>query len=741
MSGYVGKILFVDLTAMTVDTIDTSLYEAWGGGHGIGSALFYDIVVKQNNVNLAEIDGFHPKNLLTVMTSPLSATGVPSATARTEVQGIGVHSYPIGWYTRSMIGGRIGPMLKFAGYDGIAVFGKASAPVWIDIRDDSVEIRPCEDLGIWGKDTFETQKTIHKYVMGEDTFNTWITPEGLRNNTTQMPAVLTMGQAGESLCRFACLMSDGGYAAGAGGFGAVMGAKNLKAISALGTGSVPVDDPAGLVRERIERLEKYGPKVEGYNPLDRALIQRQNSMVGAAEAFGMTPTDFFGASYQRTEEEKRPASCMGCYAGCRARYENSKANESHCAGCFFYAQADDLETMVEATDMVNRYGFNTFDLFQGVPYFKDLADRGIIGPGAEIDSGGLDWSKFGKIEWAQQFLDTIVTKDTPFGEAVSEGLIRALETWGRLDDIGDALEKDKSHINIPYWGLPEHHYDPRCQLEYGYGAILGDRDLCEHYFSAIFLDWAQTERVKMMGMKVRPLNATGYQHAYLSAKKMTPHNQDYDSIEDAMMMLDYSTSNMYSEHIVRLVSWHRHYSRFWKASMLFCDWKYPDIINSNPKNGEEAAGCGSGQNDGTPEAREGGSFETEEIFFKLVTGKDFSFLDGMRIGRKIWILDNVIWTLQGRNRDMIKFSDYIYDQKYPHQYGLTTYRPNALKDKWALRNVGGRSLDREGFEEFKTKFYTYEGWNPDTGWPTRSTLESLGMGEVADTLENWEKLG
>ncbi len=190
MSGYVGKILFVDLTAMTVDTIDTSLYEAWGGGHGIGSALFYDIVVKQNNVNLEELDGFHPQNLLTVMTSPLSATGVPSATGRTEVQGIGVHAYPIGWYTRSLIGGRIGPMLKFAGYDGIAVFGKASVPVWIDIRDANVQIRPCEDLGLLGMDTVETQKTIHKYVVGEDTFNTWVSPEGLHGNTTQVPAVL-----------------------------------------------------------------------------------------------------------------------------------------------------------------------------------------------------------------------------------------------------------------------------------------------------------------------------------------------------------------------------------------------------------------------------------------------------------------------------------------------------------------------------------------------------------------------
>lgn len=172
MRGYVGKILFIDLTTETVETIATEKYKDWGGGHGIGSALFYDIVVKQNGVNLAEINAFSPENLMTVMTSPLSATGVPSATARTEIQGIGPHAYPIGWFTRSIIGGRFGPMLKFAGYDGVAVTGKASKPVWIDIRDDDVQMRPCSELGLWEKDTVDAQVEIHKYVAGEDTFNT-----------------------------------------------------------------------------------------------------------------------------------------------------------------------------------------------------------------------------------------------------------------------------------------------------------------------------------------------------------------------------------------------------------------------------------------------------------------------------------------------------------------------------------------------------------------------------------------
>jgi aldehyde:ferredoxin oxidoreductase len=118
MNGYAGKILRIDLTDRTVKTIPTSKYAQWGGGHGMGSAIFYDIVVREKKIDLEKIDGFDPANVCTIMTSPLSGTLAPAA-PRVEVQGIGVESYPIGWFTRSNFGGRFGAMLKFAQWDGI----------------------------------------------------------------------------------------------------------------------------------------------------------------------------------------------------------------------------------------------------------------------------------------------------------------------------------------------------------------------------------------------------------------------------------------------------------------------------------------------------------------------------------------------------------------------------------------------------------------------------------------------
>ena len=128
---------------------------------------------------------------------------------------------------------------------------------------------------------------------------------------------------------------------------------------------------------------------------------------------------------------------------------------------------------------------------------------------------------------------------------------------------------------------------------------------------------------------------------------------------------------------------------------------------------------------------------SEAKFLKAVTGKDFDFEDGMEVGRRIWNLDNAIWTLQGRHRDMVHFADYIYKQPL----AATAYMPGMKDGKWDYINVKKRSLDKARFEEWKTRYYTLEGWDPASGWPTRKELESMGMGSVADDLEKNGKLG
>jgi aldehyde:ferredoxin oxidoreductase len=196
--------------------------------------------------------------------------------------------------------------------------------------------------------------------------------------------------------------------------------------------------------------------------------------------------------------------------------------------------------------------------------------------------------------------------------------------------------------------------------------------------------------------------------------------------EGDMEMLDFSDDNIYSEHMAKLVSWQRYYTRFWKQSMLFCNNRWPDFLNANSPDQLGATGV------------------AEPRYVKAVTGEDISFEDGIDIGRKIWNLDQAIWTLQGRHRDMVYFVDNIYEQLplFSVDAGIpNVHMPGKENGKWGFYGYSERTLDRDKFDEFKTRFYELQGWDPATGYPTRSALASLGLDYVADELERHGKLG
>jgi aldehyde:ferredoxin oxidoreductase len=90
---------------------------------------------------------------------------------------------------------------------------------------------------------------------------------------------------------------------------------------------------------------------------------------------------------------------------------------------------------------------------------------------------------------------------------------------------------------------------------------------------------------------------------------------------------------------------------------------------------------------------------------------------------------------------MVHFSDYIYAMPLAKSPLFVTVRDNGEWKYIKQNDPLNRSIDREQFEEFKTRFYNLEGWDPTTGYPTGSTLESLGLGYVADELNEKGKLG
>jgi aldehyde:ferredoxin oxidoreductase len=141
----------------------------------------------------------------------------------------------------------------------------------------------------------------------------------------------------------------------------------------------------------------------------------------------------------------------------------------------------------------------------------------------------------------------------------------------------------------------------------------------------------------------------------------------------------------------------------------------------------------------TPNAsdKSGATPEGEPRFFNAVTGRKITFVEGVETGRKIWNLDRSIWALQGRRRDMEVHAGYVYKVPTKNPYYLPVYE----NGKWSYSPNTGRVLNKARFEEWKTKYYEFEGWDPASGRPKRATLESLGLKEVADALHSKGTLG
>jgi len=688
LNGYTGSILRVNLKTRKISTIDTKKYEMWGGGHGIGSAIFFDLVKDK------AISGYDSGNVVTIMTSPLSGTLAPAVSGRTEVQGVGLQSYPVEWFTRSNFGGRFAGMLKYAGWDGIVIEGKSKNPVWIDIRDREVKLVDAKPL--WGLDTWETQKKIWHRVTGLKSYKDWMevgkSPRGER--TTLKPAVLTIGPAGENLSRIASLIHDAGNAAGQGGFGGVWGSKNLKAISVIGSGSIHISDPNALMEARLWAKKSYS--WQPGNLTDKL----------GSHAFSSNPSQ---GSPSTPGVKSRPSGCMACHKCCRRKTELG-GNESSCVDMFFYCFEDakkhgkQTTASLKASDLIQKTGINAFELETVIIWLKTLHKKGILGPGKEIDTD-LPFDKMGEYEFVEKLVTQLETRQG-IGADLHNGAARTAKKWGRF-------EKDlKSGVlALQYWGYPK-HYDARTEVEWGYGSILGDRDCNEHDF--------------MMPCYYSPsMNALAGMETYISAKEVSQIIAEKCKPYNDPLMIDYSDEGIYSEHMAKTVAWHRHYTRFWKQSIGYCDWCYADFVNP----------YAPGYRGITPEA--------EPKFLNAVTGKNLTFEQGMELGRKIWNLDRAIWILQGRHRDQEVFADFTYEKP---QEGHATYEiPYVMtvheKGKWKYKDVGGRILDRSKFEEWKTKYYTLEGWDPESGWPVRKTLKSMGLDYVADELHSHKKLG
>ncbi|MFB0560965.1 MAG: aldehyde ferredoxin oxidoreductase C-terminal domain-containing protein [Candidatus Lokiarchaeia archaeon] len=223
MRGYAGKFLEIDLSNGNIEEIklpDVVLRE-YIGGRGLATKILWDRLGRKWET----VDPLGPDNILLVLTGPLTGyfPGTKVCVSGKSPQSNGV----IG----STIAGEFGVDLKCAGYDGLIITGKAERPCYIFICDKQVEIKDASP--IWGKKARQTIRFLVKESIEEI--------KDVRPNYGEVveASILYIGPAGENKTRVAAVVSKYAHGAGYGGYGGVMGAKNLKAIVAKGFGPLP----------------------------------------------------------------------------------------------------------------------------------------------------------------------------------------------------------------------------------------------------------------------------------------------------------------------------------------------------------------------------------------------------------------------------------------------------------------------------------------------------------------------
>ncbi len=234
MFGWNGRLLRVNLDdgKTVTEKLDADVLFKFLGGRGLAAYMLW------NEVEVG-VDPLSPSNKLVISVGPLTGLPLPSSGKLVVASKSPLtHGYGDG-----NIGTKASVNLRRCGYDALLIEGAAKKPTMILVVDGNVELLPADDL--WGLTTWETELRINKMYGGD-------------------VSVLSIGPAGESLVKYATIISEFGRSGGRPGIGAVMGSKKVKAIVIKGTKDIPIYDPEGFRKacedayQRIKEDANYG---------------------------------------------------------------------------------------------------------------------------------------------------------------------------------------------------------------------------------------------------------------------------------------------------------------------------------------------------------------------------------------------------------------------------------------------------------------------------------------------------
>jgi len=457
MGTYRGKILDVDLSTGTVKTttVEEGVLRKFIGGSGLAAKLFLDHVPP-------DADPLSGKNVLFLMAGPLGGTNFP-----TSSRVVACFKSPLtNIWGQASAGGSFAAELKRAGYDGIAISGASSKPVYLSIEDDKVEIKDAADL--WGKDCYETTDILKKR-------------HGARAD------MLEIGPAGENLVKFASILNGKWGFVSRCGSGAVMGSKKLKAVVIRGTGKVT---PAMLeefenVRKAVLKKAKESVISQALKAAGTAMGVEVNAMTGVLPVKNWTVGDGNFLAPKLTggaitaQYLTKPHACLTCPIACKRTVKVAEdpyaieegpgpQYETVCAfGSLLVI--DDLAAVLKMGTMANRYGVDSISCGVTIAFAMECFEKGLISS-KDLDGGQLRWGNPDDV----LALMGKIAKRQGFGDVLAEGSRSAAKKIGR----------NAEDYTVEIKGLEFALYDVRGSHGHGLSFMTSNRGAC-HVASTI----------------------------------------------------------------------------------------------------------------------------------------------------------------------------------------------------------------------------------------------------------------
>ncbi|RPJ21804.1 MAG: aldehyde ferredoxin oxidoreductase [Chloroflexi bacterium] len=488
-------ILKINLT--TGNTEEYQIPEKWQkdflGGASLAARILYSTLTR-------ELDPLSPEAPLLLMTGPMTGTTGPT-TGRFVVCGKGPAT---GLWAESNMGGFWGPELRAAGYDGLWITGKAEAPVYLWLNGSRLEVRNAAHL--WGQDTYTTQDRVKEEV-GE-----------------KSARVCVIGPAGEKQVLYASILCDHGRMSGRTGLGAVMGAKNLKAIAVRGTKPIPVFDLAKYapLRSEANRALKQDNEAQVLRELGTASAANYSEYMGAMPVKYYTHGSFenvdnvSGAKMTETILAGRSA-CQGCVIACgRVVKVGDQAKRKGpeyetIIGFGPNLLNDNLEAIVELGELCDRYGMDTISCANTIGLAFHLFEKGNI---STQDTGGLVL-KWGDVDTIKQLVNQIGRR-AGIGELLAQGSRR----FGAHFDV----EEEAVQVN----GLEVAYHDPRGVSGMALSYATSPRGACHNQSDYFFVDWGHTN--DSLGIHYFDRHAQGEKAANVA------RHQDWRTVFNSIVM-------------------------------------------------------------------------------------------------------------------------------------------------------------------------------------------------------------